>query len=183
MFVVVLLAYGLVDALDEPGNSSDVTEISESGDPWPDPTNTTEEFPTLTSDIEPSAFNTSEELETSFDSESWNETETAFANETTFETDISFETETDTSEPETTEPSEMPSETVSPTATESDFDRFWKTPGGLAVLVVCGVVFGLFALVTPIIICCRRSALRRSKSEESWHDPLRYSIDSELLDS
>lgn len=173
MLLVALLALGVIDAVSDSEEPLDTMSLDSM---WSEDTAETE----LTN-----------ETAVSYPTELTNETDISEEPEFTNETDVSYETEfpneTQTEMPLTSESGSattaMPTDTAMPTESESDFDKFWKTPGGLAVMVICGIVLVLFGLAIPIIIGCKRSAYRRSKSEESWHDPLRYSIDSELLDS
>jgi hypothetical protein len=82
---------------------------------------------------------------------------------------------------ETSESSfDSPFLTMTPTSTASD-------PGWSRASVI-GLGIGI-ALLVVIICCvilfilCRRQKRRQADTDDSWHDPLKYTIDSELVDA
>jgi hypothetical protein len=56
-------------------------------------------------------------------------------------------------------------------------------PTGLIILIVIFVIVLVGASVVTLWCLCANRGRERVNSEESWHDPLKYTIDSELIDA
>jgi hypothetical protein len=71
-------------------------------------------------------------------------------------------------------PTESPHEGISTS------QSFWKTAGGIVTIVTIGIV-GL-GIIIVIIVFCSKKRRSHARSGGTWYDPMRYIIDSELLD-
>jgi hypothetical protein len=76
--------------------------------------------------------------------------------------------------------SDSPARFISPTDGISSVPSFWKTFEGIAIIVVLAVA-GL-ALILGVIVLCLKKRPFHMRFGKTWHDPMRYVVNSELLD-
>lgn len=104
------------------------------------------------------------------------------------------DTKTHTKDPITQVITTNPTSSTSPTASASqiihtdipqtnDSKNFWKSSNGIIVIIVIVlIIITILILISVYLLKSKKHRNYTAQSEDSWHDPMRYTIDAELID-